>query len=554
MKIVFVSTPFSSPTYIPLGIAYLKAFINQRLTGVSVTNVDLSVTFYRNLEKKEFWDRLSEVCKICHSKRKSECREGLKRSGSPESKGLAALSKSCALDLRSNAFYNVDLYNRAMEWYSHCYLRVVNCVMPVLQHFLETGSRRSEAILEKAFFKDGLRILSLQKPDVIGFSVFSQWQLFYSLAFAKLAKKEMGSRIILGGAYISHLDRKTLLRLFGFIDFVMCKEGEWGILRLLENLRKKRFKQVPNLVFRSRGRVIENGELAVCNLDEIPSPDLADYDEKKYLSPVPVLSTFFSRGCSWRKCSFCACHRSLSLRYRTRTVRNLIQELRCYVSRGIQHIWFLDETISAQHLSAISKAIIENELKMSFGVMVRPSGDFTPGILRSMFRAGFKLVLWGIESFQQRVLDLMNKGTRVEDFNSLMKISRDAGLVNVLLMMDGFPTQTEKERAADMECVEALNDYIYASVFHPFWLESNTQISREYEKFSIKYIKRQSLLSMGKGKLFSHELLCGYDDTPVVRQNMRNSEEQVRHNYQSAGTFQIWFFEHLLLQVSRAHE
>jgi len=62
------------------------------------------------------------------------------------------------------------------------------------------------------------------------------------------------------------LDKKAILRVFDFIDFIIYKEGELGIVGLLKNLEKRKFDEVPNLVYRKGGRVIENEESVVHNL------------------------------------------------------------------------------------------------------------------------------------------------------------------------------------------------------------------------------------------------------------------------------------------------
>ncbi len=506
MKISLIFSPHSDPTYIPLGIAYLKSFIGKKLPHVHVKNFDLSNNFYHNLYKKEFLTYLSRLCQICPNNRNSKCRGILKHKEFSYLIKLALIFKSCITDLKAHEFYNGDKYDRLMQLYLDSYISIRDCIGLVLIHSLKVRKQENDIVLENGLFKDDINKISLQGSDVVGFSIFSESQLYYSLALAQILKARINPQIIFGGAYISHLNKKAILQMFDFIDFVIYKEGELGITGLLENLKTGRFNKVPNLVYRKEGKVIENIESSVYNLDEIPFPDFSDYNLKEYFGPRIVLSTLFSRGCPWGACTFCALHKSFSKPYRTRTISNLILELEHYQKKGIKHIWFSDVTILAADLDIISKALLKKKINMHYGVMVRPTRNFTYDILKRMYQAGFRVISWGVESFNQRTLDLMNKGTNSQEIKRVLEISSKAGLFNVVLMIQGFPTQTEKEILEDVDSLRRNSKYIYSTIMCNFWLESGTAIFREPLKFKIKLLKRHCLLKTKEGKLFSNEV------------------------------------------------
>jgi hypothetical protein len=89
---------------------------------------------------------------------------------------------------------------------------------------------------------------------------------------------------------------KQLLKIFNFIDFIIYKEGELGLVGLINNLKTGRFYKVPNLIYRKGNEVIENKESAMCDLDKIPFPDFSDYNLKAYFGPRPVLSTLLAKN------------------------------------------------------------------------------------------------------------------------------------------------------------------------------------------------------------------------------------------------------------------
>jgi anaerobic magnesium-protoporphyrin IX monomethyl ester cyclase len=434
MKICLIYTPHSSPVYIPLGISYLKRFIKKNSPSARVKNFDLCNNFHHNLGKKEFLSDLSYLCQICPKNRGSECKGILKQSELAHWINLALIFKTFTTDSTAAEFHDANRYKKLTELYDYFYYRVESCITRVLQHSLETGKPENDIILAKHLFKDDISKISSQDPAVVGFSVFVEAQLCYSLALAKILKTRINSKIVFGGAYISHLDKKALLQHFDFIDFVIYKEGELGITNLLKNLKKGDFTEVPNLLYRKGREVIENTEAHVRNLDEASPPEFNDYKLKNYFTPKPVLSTLFSRGCSWRRCTFCTIHKSFSRPYRTRTISSFIRELEHYQKRGIRHIWLSDEMISAADLESISSAILKKKINMYYGVLAKPTRDFTYDVLKKMYQAGFRIIQWGVESFNQRILDLMDKGTNVQEIKKVLEIASRVGLSNVVLL------------------------------------------------------------------------------------------------------------------------
>lgn len=506
LKLCLIFSPFSSFSYVPLGIAYLKSYIEKNIPFVQVKNLDLSNNLCYSLEKKEFLNYLTHLCQICPGHRKSKIKGVLGNKKFTYWIKAALVSKSSIVDSNINEFYNPHKYNRSRRLYDAFYGGITFCINRILRYSLEITNQENDIILRNNLFKYDINKILSENPDIVGFSIFSESQFYYSLALAKILKTIINPQIIFGGAYIAHLDKKTILQSFDFIDFIIYKEGELGIVGLLKNLRKRRFDEVPNLVFRKDGKVIENKESIVRNLDQVPFPDFSDYDLKKYFTPRPVLSTLFSRGCFWGACTFCAHHKTYSNPYRIRSVPNLILELERYQKRDIKHIWFADEVISAAHLNLLSKAILKKKIKIYYGVMLRPTKDFTYEILQRMYRSGCRVIIWGVESFNQRILNLMNKGTNAQEIEIVLRISDKIGLSNIVYLIQGFPTQTEKEMLKDIEFLEKNSRYVYRVSIHPFCLEVDTPIFRNPKRYELKDLKRNYLLKARSYKLFSPEV------------------------------------------------
>jgi radical SAM superfamily enzyme YgiQ (UPF0313 family) len=165
--------------------------------------------------------------------------------------------------------------------------------------------------------------------------------------------------------------------------------------------------RVPFLVRTAHGAIVlaKNGR---------SRPDFSDTDPRRYFSPESLVPLLLSRGCYWRRCTFCVHYRSAGLTYRMHSMDFAIEMLRGFVAKGIRHFAFIDEMISPPHFIRLARAIKEAGLDIAYYALTKPNDEFTAEHLLVMAESGCKYLLWGLESGNQRVLDLMDKGTKVE--------------------------------------------------------------------------------------------------------------------------------------------
>jgi radical SAM superfamily enzyme YgiQ (UPF0313 family) len=62
-----------------------------------------------------------------------------------------------------------------------------------------------------------------------------------------------------------------------------------------------------------------------------------------------------------------------------------------------------------------------------------------------MKKAGFRFLLYGVESASQKTLDRINKGTKVEDTAKACMMAKKAGLEPHLTVMFGYPWETKTD-------------------------------------------------------------------------------------------------------------
>jgi len=164
-----------------------------------------------------------------------------------------------------------------------------------------------------------------------------------------------------------------------------------------------------------------------------------------------------------------------------------------------------DDIISAKHLETISEALLKENIEVRFGAITRPEKSFSQEVLRRMYRAGARLLLWGVESSNERILGLMKKGTHARDIASLLHNAARVGFTNHCFMIIGFPTQTMCEIADDLRFLLDNKDLISFHL-HDFLLKKGSYIFEHQQEFGITTTKEIPLFTRN-GKVLHDDVV-----------------------------------------------
>ena len=120
----------------------------------------------------------------------------------------------------------------------------------------------------------------------------------------------------------------------------------------------------------------------------------------------------------------------------------------------------------------------------------KPTRDFTPRLLRTMYTAGVRVLLWGVESGSQRVLDVIDKGTNIADMEMILRTSHEAGIWNLIFFIMGYPTQTKSEILEDIQFFKKNEPYISTIARSLFQLEVGSRIYENPQAFGITQVEK----------------------------------------------------------------
>jgi hypothetical protein len=262
------------------------------------------------------------------------------------------------------------------------------------------------------------------RATVAGISVNFLSQALCAFALIGLLRKAFPTlKIVLGGGLITSWQRRPrwAYGLEAWIDRVVTGPGEAILLEMAGCRPQKKIRMIV--------------------------PDYGDLLKNKYLSPDPVLPFSASDGCWWRRCAFCPekaegrPFRPLPHSLVLRQLQSLVRDVRPTL------IHLLDNALSP----ALLKALVSAPLKApwyGFARLVPPLDD--PDFCRALAASGCAMLQIGLESGDQRVLDSLSKGIRLETASKMLFNLKQAGIATYVYLLFGTPAEDAQAAAKTM--------------------------------------------------------------------------------------------------------
>jgi len=238
--------------------------------------------------------------------------------------------------------------------------------------------------------------------------------------------------------------------------FVLVGEAELTLLELVDSLTGRRPSDpggIRGLCYRAPGGALVRTppRSFIKDLDALPWParDLVDVDRYRrrwrarhgYHS-MNLVST---RGCPYH-CNWCA-KPIYGQRYAVRRPEGVADEMAWLKARyAPDHVAFADDIFGLQPgwVERFAAAVVERDAAIRFKCLSRVDllGESVVAALRA---AGCRTVWVGAESGSQRILDAMEKGTRVEQIKEATRRLHAAGIEIGFFLQFGYPGETRED-------------------------------------------------------------------------------------------------------------
>ena len=288
------------------------------------------------------------------------------------------------------------------------------------------------------------------------------------------------SFVVLMGTHPTALPKETM-ELNDKIDGIAKGEADYIIRDLAIALRDGTpLSDVRGLVYRNKKEIIVNEEMPlITNVDEIP---WAAKLIKQFLDPkdyffaaaeYPEIQIFTGRGCPAR-CYFCVYPQTIhGHQYRVRSAQNVADEFEYIVNNfpDVKEVVIEDDTftINRNRTQDICKLLIEKGInkKIKWLCNARVNLDYDTMVL--MKQAGCSLIIPGIESGSQELLNNMKKGTTIKQIEEYVKNAKKAGLLIHACYMVGNKGETRETMEQTLKFAIKLDtDTAQFYTLHPY--------------------------------------------------------------------------------------
>lgn len=293
-----------------------------------------------------------------------------------------------------------------------------------------------------------------------------------ALTMIAMARQRGCSVILCGADATDHAE----LYLQNGADYVILGEGEQTLSELLDTLSGRATGdpgEIAGLVSRSTKSPTRRPDLR--DLDALPFPAWDLVDIGKYRQLWIENHGFFSmnmvttRGCPFH-CNWCA-KPIWGQRYNSRSPQNVVDELRWLVDTyRPDHIWFADDIFGLKPGWTHQYAdLLEGQnLHIPFKCLSRVDLLLRPGEVEALSKAGAQIVWVGAESGSQKILDAMEKGTRIEQIQAAARLLHNHDLQVGFFLQFGYPGETLSDIEETLRMVRRCQpDDIGISVSYP---------------------------------------------------------------------------------------
>ncbi len=339
-----------------------------------------------------------------------------------------------------------------------------------------------DAIAQKLDYSSWLNRLIIRKPRLIAIEsktpvIKKHWQII------KQIKKELpNTKIVLMGDHVTALPQESLKN--SPVDYILTG-GDYDFMLLnLANHLKNNTKLKPGFWF-YHGKIIKNsGKFALKhhNLDSLPTINrqLSQWQlysrrnsNFKYRPGAYIMS---GRDCWWGQCSFC----SWTTLYPGQTFRSFspqhqIKEIKNLIKLGVREVFDDSGTLPVgDWLEKFCQLIISQKLnqKITLGCNMRLNA-LSLKQYQLLKRANFRLLLFGLESANQKTLNKINKNLKIDQIKTNLAWAKQAGLSPHLTVMIGYPWETVDDAKNTLNLARHLfklnlADSIQATILIPY--------------------------------------------------------------------------------------
>jgi hopanoid biosynthesis associated radical SAM protein HpnJ len=295
----------------------------------------------------------------------------------------------------------------------------------------------------------------------------------HDIGVAELLKKHY-PRVKIGfvGPHTMVLPTETM-KMSEALDFVTTGEFDYAVTEIASGVS---LHDVRGIVFRSKDGLMRTPDRPLLdNLDALPFVSKVyarDLTIKNYYIGYlqhPYISIYTGRGCRSR-CTYCLWPQTISGHtYRVRSPENVYEEMALAkrLFPDVKEFFFDDDTFTEDPARAEAIARKLKPLGITWSCNAR--ANVRKETLQVLKECGLRLLVVGFESGNQKILNNIKKGIRIDRAREFMRATKECGILVHGTFILGLPGETKETIEETMRYALELDPYsIQVSLVAPY--------------------------------------------------------------------------------------
>ena len=288
--------------------------------------------------------------------------------------------------------------------------------------------------------------------DIVGITMLTPTYVHVKNLAVAIKGRNKYIKLIVGGPHPTALPQDTLKEILQ-IDYVIAGEGEYSMVNLIKALENnKPINSIDGITFREKEKIVTNSPALIDNLDDLPLPARHLLPMDQYHMTATRTNEEHSytisvaRGCPF-KCTYC--YRTFGKKFRHHSTDRITNEIEMLINKyGAKEINLEADTLTLnkKFIIDLCEAIIKKGLQKKIQWTCESRVDtVNKEMLELLKNAGCWQISYGVESGSQRLLDLVEKGEKLEQFEHVFRLTEKVGISIRAFFMLGIPTETREE-------------------------------------------------------------------------------------------------------------
>ena len=331
-------------------------------------------------------------------------------------------------------------------------------------------------------------------PRMVGVTVPFPGNLLGALRIGQYIKANYPTiKVVIGGGYpTTELRTMTDREIFRYTDYIILDDGELALERLLSGGEMIH-------TYTSEGYTEGCGRISH---RERGCPDFSGLPHDLYFSLTEVTNPMhrlwsdgrwnkmmLAHGCYWAKCAFCDTTLDYIGCYDTVSASEIVDWMECIAEQtGSRGFHFVDEAAPPKLLKELSLEILRRGVKFSWWTNIRFEKSYTGDLCALLAKAGCVAVSGGLEVASDRLLEMIGKGTTIEQATLAMRNFYYAGIMVHTYLMYGLPTESLQETVDAAEVVRQMfrAELIGSAFWHRYAMTVHSRSGQEPEAFGVR--------------------------------------------------------------------